>query len=135
MQKKQQANHPQHVPINTGLPILIKPCTGVWAGSLAGEVLLLGIAVGSLDEGRSDAPVADRSGNVSVEDVHDPASYYICEISRMTVADNLKATKVLVVFHPCVHCMITLPERNILLQVGGRNQKECRREDGREVIS
>lgn len=83
---------------------------------MAGEILLDGIMVGGLDEGGGYAPVADGTGDVCVDDVHDPASYYICKIGRMAFADNLKATEVFVVFHLCTHRMTRLLERNIRLQ-------------------
>ena len=97
---------------------------------MAGEVFFLGVAVGGFDEGGCYASVADGTGNVCVEDVHDPSSYNICEIGRMTIDLDLKAAEVLVVFHPSVHYITKLLKRNIRLQPGRVKSKGVPSKEG-----
>ena len=104
--------------------VFIEPGTGVGAGGLDGELFLEGITVSGFDECGCYAPVTDGTRNVSMDYVHDTASDYVCEISRMAVCLDLEAAKVFVVFHPCVHCITVFQKRNILLLSQGKISKE-----------
>ena len=70
-----------------------------------GELFFEGIVVCGFDEGGCYASVADGTGDVGMDYVHDAASDDVCEVCGMAVCLDLETAEVFVVFHPCVHCI------------------------------